>query len=117
MSASLPKASEAPRPTPRMSNQALIRKLRDHSAVIGIVGMGYVGLPLMLRFVDVGYRVLGFDIDRDKVERLNRGESYLEHIPGPRVKAARAKGFVATADYSQASGADALIILPNVVKD
>jgi UDP-N-acetyl-D-glucosamine dehydrogenase len=91
-------------------NQALISKLKDRTAVIGIVGMGYVGLPLMLRFVDVGYRVLGFDVDRNKVERLNAGESYIEHIPGPRVEAARTKGFAATADYSEAREADALII-------
>ena len=110
MSASLPNASAAPRPSTRAPNQALIGKLQDRSAVIGIVGMGYVGLPLMLRFVDVGYRVLGFDIDPNKVERLNRGESYIEHIPGPRVKAARTKGFAATADFSQAREADALII-------
>ena len=93
-----------------MSNQALIKKLDDRSAVIGIIGMGYVGLPLMLRFTDVGYRVLGIDIDPDKVAKLNRGESYIEHIPSARLDAARKKGFRATADFAECREADALII-------
>ena len=93
-----------------MTNQALLAKLNDRSAVIGVIGMGYVGLPLMLRFTDVGYRVLGVDIDPDKVEKLNRGASYIEHIPSARLKAAREKGFRATADFAQCREADALII-------
>jgi UDP-N-acetyl-D-glucosamine dehydrogenase len=93
-----------------MSNQALIRKLEDRSALIGIIGMGYVGLPLMLRFADVGYRVLGVDIDPEKVAKLNRGDSYIEHIPSARLKAAREKGFHATADFARCREADALII-------
>jgi UDP-N-acetyl-D-glucosamine dehydrogenase len=88
----------------------LIRKLGDKSAVIGIVGMGYVGLPLMLRYSEVGYRVIGIDIDRAKVERLNRGESYIQHIGTEAIAAARKRGFDATADFSRARDADALII-------
>ena len=61
-------------------HQELIEKLNARSAVVAIVGMGYVGLPLMLRFSEVGYRVIGIDIDPAKVERLNRGESYIAHI-------------------------------------
>lgn len=93
-----------------MPHQALIRKLDDRSAVIGIVGMGYVGLPLMLRFTAVGYRVLGVDIDPDKVAKLNRGESYIEHIPAERLAAARTKGFRATASFAECREADALVI-------
>ena len=61
-----------------------IQKFADKSAKIGIVGLGYVGLPLMLRYVDIGYKVLGFDIDAEKVNKLNNGETYIEHTPpGP----------------------------------
>lgn len=59
-----------------MSRHELIQKLHDRSAVIAIIGMGYVGLPLMLRFNGEGYRVIGIDNDHEKVQRLNRGESY-----------------------------------------
>ena len=88
----------------------LLKKLADRSAVIGIVGLGYVGLPLMLRFSEVGYKVLGFDIDQAKVSALNEGRSYIEHIPAAGIQQARKSGFRATADYSEASAADALII-------
>ena len=89
---------------------ALIRKFRDRTALIGIVGLGYVGLPLLLRFSEVGNRVLGFDIDDKKVAALNRGLSYIEHISPARIDAARASGFRATSDYSEAREADAIII-------
>ena len=54
---------------------------------MGIIGLGYVGLPLVLRFCEVGFQVLGFDTDASKVERLNRGESYIKHIPSSRLAA------------------------------
>lgn len=89
---------------------ALIAKLHDRSAVIGIVGLGYVGLPLVLRFAEAGYRVIGFDIDPAKVEALARGETYIEHIPTAAIAAANVAGFTATTDYARAAEADALII-------
>jgi len=88
----------------------LIDKLNDHTAVIGIVGMGYVGLPLMLRFSEMGYPTLGFDIDPRKVRMLNAGESYIEHIGSDPIRAARDDGFEATDDFSRAAEADALIL-------
>ena len=88
----------------------LITKIRDKSAVVAIAGMGYVGLPLMLRFSEVGFKVLGVDIDSAKVERLNRGESYIEHIKPAAIAAARGKGFSATTDFSRLREADAIII-------
>ena len=59
----------------------LLAKIHDHSAVVGIVGLGYVGLPLMTRFVEQGFRVIGFDVDAERVALLNRGESPIRHIP------------------------------------
>ena len=88
----------------------LIRKFADRTAVIGIVGLGYVGLPLMLRYTDAGFRVLGFDIDTFKTGRLNAGESYIEHIPTEKIAAARQKGFEATDDFSRIAEADAVIL-------
>jgi UDP-N-acetyl-D-glucosamine dehydrogenase len=90
--------------------ETLKSRLNEKSAVIGIVGLGYVGLPLMLRYVDVGFRVLGIDIDAGKVERLNGGQSYIEHIPAKQIAQARTRGFEATTDFSRAGEADALII-------
>ena len=88
----------------------LLKKIESRKAVVGIVGLGYVGLPLMLRFSEVGYRVLGLDIDKSKVEALNAGRSYIEHIKGEHIKRARKAGFEATADFSRAKEADALIL-------
>lgn len=93
-----------------MSNQKLIEKLNNKIAVIGVVGLGYVGLPLMLRFAEVGYRVLGIDIDPAKVDKLNNGESYIEHISSKAISKARQSGFEATVDFSRSAEADALII-------
>lgn len=90
--------------------RALLAKVADRSAVIGICGLGYVGLPLSLRFAQAGYRVIGFDIDRAKIEALNAGHSYIGHIGDAPVAAARAAGFEATDDFARAGDADALII-------
>ncbi len=89
--------------------QALIEKLTSKSATIGIVGLGYVGLPLMLRYVEVGYRVVGFDIDEAKVRMLNAGESYIKHIHAENILSARTN-FEATSDFSRAAEVDALIL-------
>jgi UDP-N-acetyl-D-glucosamine dehydrogenase len=88
----------------------LLKKIASRKAVVGIVGLGYVGLPLMLRFSEVGYRVLGFDIDHAKVKSLNAGKSYIEHIAAAHIAKARKAGFEATSDFSRAGEADALIL-------
>lgn len=88
----------------------LITKLKEKKAVIGIVGLGYVGLPLMLRYCEVGYKVIGFDVDQSKVDLLHNGESYIEHISSQAIKSAIAKGFESTTDFSRASNVDALIL-------
>ena len=90
--------------------QNLIDALRDKKAVIGIVGLGYVGLPLVLRYAEVGYKVIGFDIDRTKIDALSQGRSYIEHIPESAVQAANARGLEATTDFERASEVDALIL-------
>lgn len=89
----------------------LLTRLTDKSALIGIIGLGYVGLPLMLRFAEVGYRVLGIDIDKTKIDALNEGRSYIKHIPDAPVKAIADRGlFSGTSDFRRVAEADALII-------
>jgi UDP-N-acetyl-D-glucosamine dehydrogenase len=90
--------------------QLLIKKFQNKTAVIGVLGLGYVGLPLMLRYAEVGFRVFGFDIDERKVEKLNQGKSYIEHIPSSKIEKSLNQGFEATTDFTRASEADALII-------
>ena len=90
--------------------QSLIDRLNDKTAVIGILGLGYVGLPLMIRYAEVGYKVLGIDIDKEKVGMLNSGESYIEHIPSEQIKTSLDLGFEATTDFSRAAEADTLIL-------
>lgn len=88
----------------------IVKKYEEKVAVIGIVGLGYVGLPLMLRYSEIGFKVLGIDIDQAKVDCLNKGESYIEHIPSSSISKAVGEGFEATTDFSRASEADALIL-------
>ena len=87
-----------------------IQKFADKTAKIGIVGLGYVGLPLMLRYVDIGYQVLGFDIDKTKVDKLNKGETYIEHIPAEKIAAASNSLFEATTDFSRIGEVEAVIL-------
>lgn len=90
--------------------QEMVQKLAEKSAVIGIVGLGYVGLPLLLRYTAIGYKVIGIDIDSEKTDALNGGQSYIEHIASESVQSAVSKGFEATTDFSRASECDALIL-------
>jgi len=88
----------------------LSSKVENKEAIIGIIGLGYVGLPLMLRYNSIGFRVLGIDIDGEKVSKLNAGESYIEHISSEKIKQALTSGFIATTDFSRAQECDALIL-------
>jgi len=90
--------------------EQLTARLSERTALIGVIGLGYVGLPLTLRYAEAGFRVLGIDIDGSKVERLNRGESYIKHIPAADIARARSQGFEATTDFTRAGEPDALII-------
>lgn len=96
-----------------MSNYAndLKEKFGQRSGTVGIIGMGYVGLPLALTFVEGGFRVLGFDVDGAKVASLNRGESYIRHLNRERLQKAVAGGLLtATEDFSRLPEADAILI-------
>jgi UDP-N-acetyl-D-glucosamine dehydrogenase len=88
----------------------LIDKIRRKEATIGIVGLGYVGLPLVLRFSEMGFPVLGLDIAEDKIAMMNGGRSPIEHIGHDRLEAAVAAGFEATSDFARAGEADVLIL-------
>jgi UDP-N-acetyl-D-glucosamine dehydrogenase len=94
----------------RMVEQ-LAGKIDRGEALIGVIGLGYVGLPLVQAFLQAGYRALGFDVDTRKVERLNRGESYIGHIPSTWIAEWRAAGrFEATADHTRLGEPDAVLI-------
>ncbi len=95
-----------------MSDVALLKdKITRREYTVGVIGLGYVGLPLVLRFGEVGFRVIGFDVDAAKVKQLNDGTSYIEHVPTPRVQALVGAGrFEATADSGRLAEPDAVII-------
>ena len=94
-----------------MNQAELIRKIESHEAVIGVIGLGYVGLPLVLRFGEVGFNVIGFDVDPEKRDTLNAGNSYIRHIDGSRVATLRkADKFEASVDFSRLKEPDCIII-------
>jgi UDP-N-acetyl-D-glucosamine dehydrogenase len=89
----------------------LLSKIDKKQAVVGVVGLGYVGLPLLLCFVEKGFHTVGLDIDTKKTEALMSGASYIRHIPASRIRKAGATGLLqATSDFSKAKECDALII-------
>ena len=89
----------------------LIAKIQAHEARVGIVGLGYVGLPLVLRFAEEHFPVLGFDVDPAKVRKLQAGESYIRHIPADRLRVLiKKKQFEATTDFQRLAEADCIII-------
>ncbi len=88
----------------------MIDRIDTRQAQVGIIGLGYVGLPLGLAFSEKGFRVLGFDVDESKVETLNAGRCYIEHLEASRVEQARAAGFAATSDFDRLADPDVLLI-------
>jgi UDP-N-acetyl-D-mannosaminuronate dehydrogenase len=88
----------------------LAAKIRDHTALLGIIGLGYVGLPLARTFSVKGFPVLGLDIDPTKIEKLKRGESYIGHIPAAIIKEMCGQRFDATTDFKRLSEPDVIII-------
>jgi len=89
----------------------LLQKINENKAVVGVVGLGYVGLPLLMEFVEQGFTTIGLDIDQFKVDKLNAGESYIKHIDGERVKAVRQTNlFEATSDFARIKDVDCILI-------
>ena len=88
----------------------LQEKIASRQAVIGVIGLGYVGIPLALRFSSVGVKVVGFDIDPQRVSDLNSGRSPIRHIAGAEIADAVARGFEATDDFARIPEVDAIII-------
>jgi UDP-N-acetyl-D-glucosamine dehydrogenase len=88
----------------------LRRAIEDRTARVGIIGLGYVGLPLARAFAEAGFRVLGFDTDPAKVAALAEGRTYIGHISAEAVRAMTAAGFEATADFARLGEPDAILI-------
>ena len=91
-------------------SENLVDKFQSRSATVGVIGLGYVGLPLSLRFVEVGFKVIGFDIDQKKVDCLNAGQSYVKHIVDAVVFEAVESGFRSTSNFLHVCECDALVI-------
>jgi len=89
----------------------LIQKIENRKAIIGIIGLGYAGLPLVVRFGQEQFRILGFDIDPEKVDLLNEGKSYIQSIPGDQLgDLVRSRIFSATTDFTRLAEADSILI-------
>ena len=92
----------------------LLQKIKERTATIGVIGLGYVGLPLVLEFSKAGFSVVGLDVDPEKVDLLTKGESYIRHIPSEKIaKLVKGGKFEATTDFSSVAKLDcALICVP-----
>jgi UDP-N-acetyl-D-glucosamine dehydrogenase len=89
----------------------LLKKIENKTATIGVIGLGYVGLPLVLVLEKVGFNVIGFDLDGEKIKQLDEGKSYIKHISSERTKTLREHGlFRATTDFSLLRETDCIII-------
>lgn len=91
--------------------EELLRKINDRKALVGVIGLGYVGLPLVREFCEAGFRVMGFDIDPEKVKMLNAGKTYIRHLPGKYfLDLIQKKRFTPTADMKLLGKPDAIMI-------
>ncbi|MGC8548837.1 MAG: nucleotide sugar dehydrogenase [Acidobacteriaceae bacterium] len=93
-----------------METHPLQQAIRDRTAKLGVIGLGYVGLPLAMMYSRAGFKVTGFDVDSTKVETLNGGGSYIKRILPEDVEQLRAGGFSASSDYTGISEMDAVMI-------
>jgi len=92
-------------------SETLLEKIKDRSALVGVMGLGYVGLPLVREFCNSGFTVWGFDVDPQKVKKLHAGKTYIEHLPGKTFKEYIDRGvFHATTDMDELAKPDAILI-------
>jgi len=94
----------------RVAIDKLRKRIKHHDACVAIIGLGYVGLPLSIRFTQEGFKTIGFDIDKEKVDMLNSGKSYIKHIKGDDIIAMAQNSFTATTNFSEISNVDVIII-------
>jgi UDP-N-acetyl-D-glucosamine dehydrogenase len=89
----------------------VLEKIAARSATVGVIGLGYVGLPLVIQFVKAGFKTYGFDIDREKIKSLEMGKSYIKHIPDEETRVLKANGgFHPTIDFTHLKQTDCVII-------
>ncbi|MDP6260389.1 MAG: nucleotide sugar dehydrogenase [Candidatus Marinimicrobia bacterium] len=93
-----------------MSINNLTSQIINRKSTIGIIGLGYVGLPLAIRFSEEGFRVMGFDVDGKKVQMLNSGESYIKHIDAKLIDTIVRNGFKATSDFNHIPSTAVILI-------
>ena len=111
-------SQSVPTPAPRSPASALVEKFRSHQATIGVLGLGYAGLPLATTIAEAGFATIGFDIDATKVRALGRGQSYIRHLPSSRLAPILAAEppvagqgrFFPSGDYGLLARCDALLI-------
>ncbi|MGB9228531.1 MAG: NAD(P)-binding domain-containing protein, partial [Terracidiphilus sp.] len=108
--AKMKKHSAANRTASRPGYDELKKRIQQRQARVGIIGLGYVGLPLALLFSEQKFSVTGFDIDQRKVDTLARGESYIYRITAEEIRKAKKQGFLATSEYTRIAEMDAVII-------
>ena len=92
------------------SKNITLNNIKNNKSIISVIGLGYIGLPLVIRFAEEGFPTFGFDIDAEKVKILNAGETYIKHIYVDKIKTAVNNGFKATTDFSEIVNVDAIII-------
>ncbi|MEQ8195266.1 MAG: NAD(P)-binding domain-containing protein, partial [Rhodospirillales bacterium] len=97
--------------SPTMLAERLQKSFEAHTAKIGVIGLGYVGLPLVRAFVGQGFSTTGFDTDATKIEKLNAGQSYIQYLPAADIAAMNETGkFSATGDFAELAAMDAILI-------
>ncbi len=89
--------------------EKIIKKIESKEVIIGVIGLGYVGLPILINFASKGFKVIGFDIDKNKIEKLNKNISYIKHIPSEKLEEVK-DNYQATEDFSRLKEADFIII-------